>query len=97
MKHNNEFDKYKDIKHDLAFEIKFSRMKKKLTQQEVADQGITTRRILQDMEAGKGTWRLDYLIDLIYAFDIDPQILVDLINKYKCERKSDHGKDISNQ
>lgn len=97
MKHNNEFDKYKDIKHDLAFEIKFSRMKKKLTQQEVADQGIITRRILQDMESGKGTWRLDYLIDLIYAFDIDPQILVDLINKYNSERNSDHGKDISNQ
>lgn len=72
-------ERYADIKRTIGKEIKKARVKKKLTQEEAYEKGISTKRVIKDIEAGKGSFRLEYILDLCTAYDIDIMDLLSLL------------------
>lgn len=72
-----------DIRHILAFNIKYYRFKKGITQEQLAEKCDISPRYISDIENGKGNIPIDTLSNISFVLNVEPYILLKN-NGFKC-------------
>lgn len=65
-----------DIRHILAFNIKYYRFRLGITQEQLAEKCDISPRYISDIENGKGNIPIDTLSNISSALNVEPYILL---------------------
>lgn len=65
-----------NIRYILAFNIKYYRFKKGITQEKLAEKCDISPRYISDIENGKGNIPIDTLSNISFALNVEPYMLL---------------------